>query len=196
MSGGVLAWLSLWSEVQTCIWRSWCHCHSLFLASVKSKLVLPFWYWLTRVVPDKGSFNGICCSYTQCRVWNFDVVKFTVPADTESWFHVCFRLHLQNLLIRFVTALSLLARYTALWYLFFAACTVMHTVKLLPVLMFYPFLYLFILSSLISCLSLLLIPYCGTSDLEFCAFLCLALDSLCERPLKASFVWVCFYSNP
>jgi len=36
LSGGVLAWLSDWSEVQTCIWPSWCHCHSLSLASVKS----------------------------------------------------------------------------------------------------------------------------------------------------------------
>jgi len=37
---------------------SWCHCHSLSLASVKSSLVLPFWYWLTRVVADKGPLNG------------------------------------------------------------------------------------------------------------------------------------------
>ena len=37
---------------------SWCHCHSLSLASVKSRLVLPFWYRLTRVVPEKGSLNG------------------------------------------------------------------------------------------------------------------------------------------
>ena len=29
LSGGVLAWLSVWSEMQTCIWPSWCHCHSL-----------------------------------------------------------------------------------------------------------------------------------------------------------------------
>ena len=43
-SGGVLAWLSVWSEVQTCTGPSWCHCHSLSLASVKSRLVLPFWY--------------------------------------------------------------------------------------------------------------------------------------------------------
>ena len=49
------------SEVQTCIWPSWCHCHSLSLASVKSRLVLPFWYWLTRVVPDKGPLNGYVC---------------------------------------------------------------------------------------------------------------------------------------
>ena len=31
----------------TCIWPSWRHCHSLSLASVKSRLVLPFWYGLT-----------------------------------------------------------------------------------------------------------------------------------------------------
>ena len=40
--GGVLVWLSVWSEVQTCIWPSWCHCHSLSLASVKSRLFFPF----------------------------------------------------------------------------------------------------------------------------------------------------------
>jgi len=28
------------------------------LASVKSRLVLPFWYWLTWVVPDKGPLIG------------------------------------------------------------------------------------------------------------------------------------------
>ena len=58
LSGGVLVWLSAWSEVQTCIWPSWCHCQSLSLASVKSTLVLPFWYQLTWVVPEKGPLNG------------------------------------------------------------------------------------------------------------------------------------------
>ena len=61
LSSGVLVWLSVWSEVQTCIWPSWCHCHSLSLASVKSRLVLFFWYRLTRVVPDKGPLNGCVC---------------------------------------------------------------------------------------------------------------------------------------
>jgi len=28
------------------------------LASVKSRLVLPFWYLLTQVVPEKGPLNG------------------------------------------------------------------------------------------------------------------------------------------
>jgi len=44
---------------------SWCHCNSLSLASVKSRLVLPFWYQLTRVVPDKGLLNGSVCVYSQ-----------------------------------------------------------------------------------------------------------------------------------
>ena len=61
-SGGVLAWLSVWSEVQTCIWPSGCHCHSLSLAPVKSRLVLPFWYRLTQVVLEKRPLNGCCCS--------------------------------------------------------------------------------------------------------------------------------------
>jgi len=61
LSGGVLAWLSVCSKVQTCIWSSWCHCHSLSLALVKSRLVLPFWQGLTRVVPDKGPLNGCVC---------------------------------------------------------------------------------------------------------------------------------------
>ena len=57
LSGGVLVWLSVCSEVQTCVRPSWCHCHSLSLASVKSRMVLPFWYRLTRVVPEKGPLN-------------------------------------------------------------------------------------------------------------------------------------------
>ena len=61
LSGRVLACLFVWIEVWTCIWSSWCHCHSLFLASVKSRLVLPFWYWLTWVVPEKGPLNGCVC---------------------------------------------------------------------------------------------------------------------------------------
>ena len=65
LSGGMLARLSVWSNVQTCIWPSWCHCHSLSLASVKSRLVLPFWYRLSPEVPEKGPLNG--CMY----VWMF-----------------------------------------------------------------------------------------------------------------------------
>ena len=38
-----------------------CHCHSLSLASVKSRLFFPFWYRLTWVVPDKGLLNVCVC---------------------------------------------------------------------------------------------------------------------------------------
>ena len=63
LSGGVLVWLSVWSEMQTCMWPSWCYCYSLSLASVKSRLVLPFWYRLSWVAPDKGLLNGCVCVY-------------------------------------------------------------------------------------------------------------------------------------
>jgi len=41
LSGGMLAWLSVWSEVQIWIWLSKCHCHSLSLAPVN-----PDWFYL------------------------------------------------------------------------------------------------------------------------------------------------------
>ena len=90
----------VWSEVQTCIWPSWCHCHSLSLASVKSRLVLPFCYRLTRVVPDKGPLSGCVCvcstsvtdwpagdgltavSYTHCPPDNNTQLHFTVGPQT------------------------------------------------------------------------------------------------------------------
>ena len=79
LSGGMLAWLSVWSEMQTCIWPSWCHWHSLSLASVKSRLVLPFWYRLTRVVVDKGSLNGcVCVTFVVKRRWWLGVQMYGV----------------------------------------------------------------------------------------------------------------------
>ena len=60
LSGGVLAWLSVLSEMQTSIWPSWCRCHLLSFASVKSRLVLSFWYRLTWVFPEKGPLPGVC----------------------------------------------------------------------------------------------------------------------------------------
>ena len=64
-----VAWLSVWSEVQTCIQPSWCQCHSMSLASVKSRLVLPFWYQLTWVVPEKGPLNGCVCPHRTVNPW-------------------------------------------------------------------------------------------------------------------------------
>ena len=79
LSRGVLAWLSVCGEVQICIWSSWCHCHSLSLASAKSRLVLPSWYPLTWVVPAKGPLNGCCCCCCcQFTVWFDDCMRMTL----------------------------------------------------------------------------------------------------------------------
>jgi len=46
-----LVWLSVWNEVQIVfIWSSW---FPSSLASFKSRLVLPFWYWLSPFVLEK-----------------------------------------------------------------------------------------------------------------------------------------------
>jgi len=58
--------LFVWSKVQTCILPSWCHRHSLSLASVKSRLVLPFRYRLTRVVPEKRAVKRVCVCVCVC----------------------------------------------------------------------------------------------------------------------------------
>ena len=84
-SGGVLVWLSVWSKMQTCIWPSWCHCHSLSLASVKSRLVLPFWYRLTWVVPEKGPLN--VCVYA-CILYHWVIVESRQVSPTQLAFGV------------------------------------------------------------------------------------------------------------
>ena len=47
--------------MQTCIWPSWCHCHSLSLASVKSRLVFAFLVPAHLGSPRKGPLNGCVC---------------------------------------------------------------------------------------------------------------------------------------
>jgi len=51
--------------MQTCIWPSWCH--SLSVASAKSRLVLPFWYHLTWAVPRKRAVKYACVCEKQNR---------------------------------------------------------------------------------------------------------------------------------
>ena len=78
LTGGVLAWLSVWSEVHTCIWA---HYHSLSLASVKSRLVLHFWYRLTRVVLDKGPLN-VCVCVCVCAINKWTRARYSRRAHT------------------------------------------------------------------------------------------------------------------
>ena len=100
LSGGVLAWLSVWCEVQTCIWPSGFHCHSLSLAPVKSRLVLPFWYRLTWVVPDRGPLNGcVCvCNDVTCHYSNKPVLSLSTRLSTWRYPHLLLSArHLQKI---------------------------------------------------------------------------------------------------
>ena len=55
LSSGVLAWLSVWNEVQTCIRPSWCHCHSLSVAPVN-----PDWFYLSGTASPRWSRTKGC----------------------------------------------------------------------------------------------------------------------------------------
>jgi len=78
LSGRVLVWLSVWSEVQTCIMAQ---LMPMPLASVKSRLVLFFWYRPTRVVLEKG--RACVC------VYNISCSRPMLPDSQNSHlFHV------------------------------------------------------------------------------------------------------------
>ena len=51
-------------------------CHSLSLATVKSRLVLPFWYRLTPVVLDNGPLNGC--------VWGVNKISIYLSIDIST----------------------------------------------------------------------------------------------------------------
>jgi len=44
LSDRMLLWLSVWGEVQICIWLSWCNCHSLSLAPLNRD-----WFYLSGI---------------------------------------------------------------------------------------------------------------------------------------------------
>jgi len=58
------------ARCQLFVWPSWCHCHLLFLAPLIPNWFLHFWYWLTRVVPEKRAVK---------RVHNPHCPHFTLP---------------------------------------------------------------------------------------------------------------------
>jgi len=59
LSREVLAWVSVWGEVQTYIWPSWYHCHPLSLASVKSRLVFIFLVPVHRGSPGQTAIKWV-----------------------------------------------------------------------------------------------------------------------------------------
>ena len=69
LSGGVLAWLSVWSEAKTCIWSSSCYCHSL---SCFSKIQIGFTFLVLAHAgkPGQRAVKRVCvCSI--CCISNF-----------------------------------------------------------------------------------------------------------------------------
>ena len=79
--GGVLARLSVWSEMHTCIWPSWCHCNSL---SCFSKIQIGFTF-LVRAHPGSPGQRAVkrVCVRVRVRVrvvW-FDVQDTSWSAD-------------------------------------------------------------------------------------------------------------------
>ena len=63
LSGEVLAWLSVWSEVQTCIMAQLMPLPLTVSCFSKIQIGLPIWYRPTRVVPEKGPLNGCVCVF-------------------------------------------------------------------------------------------------------------------------------------
>ena len=90
LSSGLLAWLSAWSEVQTCIWPSWCHCHSLSLASVKSRLVFTFLVPAHLGSPRQRDVKWVCelqplmSTYASPGCYSYSTNTFTLSFDLES----------------------------------------------------------------------------------------------------------------
>jgi len=61
LSDKMLAWLSVWSEVQMiCIWSSWCHCHTIISCWTKIQIGLTFLVpaGLPRSSGEKRPLNG------------------------------------------------------------------------------------------------------------------------------------------
>ena len=85
LSGGVLVWLSVWSKVHTCIWPSWCHCHSLSLASVKSSFGFTFLVPADLGSPGKRAIKRVCVCLCVCVLWHcwLGVRKSIRPVKVE-----------------------------------------------------------------------------------------------------------------
>jgi len=84
LSDEVLAWSSLWSEMQMiCIWSSDATATLSSLVSLKSRLVSPFWCWLTQVFPGKQAITGVfhqwqyntcCCTQIPIQQSNLSII--------------------------------------------------------------------------------------------------------------------------
>ena len=69
LSGEVLAWLSVWSEVQMiCIWSTWCHYHPIISCSSKIQNGVRFWCRLSKLSWKKAFKRMHICLVQSCLV--------------------------------------------------------------------------------------------------------------------------------
>ena len=88
----MLAWLSVWSEVQTCIWPNWCQCHSLCLTSEKSRLIFIILVLAHPGSPKKGPLNVCVCVSVKYKIFTtklFSLWKHIAAKVTINMEHVC-----------------------------------------------------------------------------------------------------------
>jgi len=91
LSDEMLAWLSVWIEVQTiCVWSRRCHCQAIIPCFMKIQIGLTFlvWYWLTQVVLEKRPLNTrMCMHFGRPFVKRFALCYQTVvcPVCLQHW---------------------------------------------------------------------------------------------------------------
>ena len=78
---------------------------SLSLASLKSRLVLPFWYRLIRVVPEKGPLNGCVCFFFDKHTNRRNICLLCLGQTVDFCFGIsivetCYRLSLTRCSLR------------------------------------------------------------------------------------------------
>ena len=77
LSSGILVWLSVWGEVQVCIWPSWCHCHS----SCFSKIQIGFTFLVPAHLDSPGQNLESCKTVV--------VVTAAAAAAEVIWYNHC-----------------------------------------------------------------------------------------------------------
>jgi len=83
LSGEVLTWLSVWSEVQMiCVWSNWCHCHPIISCTSKIQNGVSFW---CQVVLEKRPLNG-CSVVVVLGEW----IGFSTDELNRGDCHHCF----------------------------------------------------------------------------------------------------------
>ena len=106
----MLAWLSAWSEVQTCICPSWYHYHSLSLASVKSRLIFSFLVLAHPGNHGKRAVKCVCVCVCVCVTIFSTALRDWLGRTSLKWAILCrmgYKILTSDLLIHMVVQMRL-----------------------------------------------------------------------------------------